>query len=63
LQTIKEPEENEDSVPVRGTTVIKNTSIFKTRDTITTEEELDKYLKELREHLLKLLEESDIRLF
>ncbi|KXS44097.1 MAG: hypothetical protein AWU59_730 [Methanolobus sp. T82-4] len=65
LQIIREEKSdpNDSSVPVRSTKIIKDTSIFKTRDTITSEEELDKYLKELRESLLKLLEENDIRLF
>lgn len=65
LQIIKEPEAASDEivVPVRSTKIVKDTSIFKTRDTIKTEEELDTYLKELRVSLLKLLDENDIRLF
>lgn len=65
LQILRESESGPDEkpVPVRTTCFIKDTSIFKTKDTITSEEELDKYLKELRASLLKLLEENDIRLF
>jgi hypothetical protein len=65
LQTLREKETDHDEVPipVRSTKIVKDTSIFKTRDTIKSEEELDKYLKELRASLLKLLEENDIRLF
>jgi hypothetical protein len=65
LQILRERESGPDEkpVPVRATRFIKDTSIFKTRDTIKSEEELDKYLKELRASLLKLLEENDIRLF
>jgi hypothetical protein len=65
LQILRERESGPDEkpVPVRSTRFIKETSIFKTRDTIKSEEDLDNYLKELRASLLKLLEENDIRLF
>ncbi len=65
LHTIRENKTGSDDVPtpIRSTRSVKDTSIFKTRDTIRSEDELDKYLKELRTSLLKLLEESDIRLF
>ncbi|SFM21245.1 BREX system P-loop protein BrxC [Methanolobus profundi] len=65
LQTLREKETDHDEVPipVRSTKIVKDTSVFKTRETIKSEEELDKYLKELRASLLKLLEENDIRLF
>ncbi|MDI3484826.1 MAG: hypothetical protein PWQ50_46 [Methanolobus sp.] len=65
LQIIKEPEAGSDEVvvPVRSTRVIKDSSIFRSKDTIKTEEELDKYLKELRASLLKILNDNDIRLF
>jgi hypothetical protein len=65
LQTLREKETDKDEapIPVRSTKIVKETSIFKTRDTIKSEEDLDNYLKELRASLLKLLEENDIRLF
>ncbi|MBN2489152.1 MAG: BREX system P-loop protein BrxC [Methanosarcinaceae archaeon] len=65
LQIIKEPEPGSDevAVPVRSTRVIRDTVIFKSKDTITSEEELDRYLKELRASLVKILETNDVRLF
>ena len=65
LQIIREPSSGpeENIPPVRATRIIKDPLIFRSKDTIKNEEELDKYLKSLRESLLKLLEENDIRLF
>ena len=65
LHIIREPEAGSDEVvvPVRSTRVIKDTSFFKSKDTISSEEELDRYLRELRASLLKILDENDIRLF
>ncbi|WP_370576110.1 BREX system P-loop protein BrxC [Methanomethylovorans sp.] len=65
LQIIKDPGDDGDGgvVPARSTKVIKDTSIFRSKDTIKNEEELDMYLKSLRASLLKVLEENDIRLF
>lgn len=65
LQVIHEPkvDDTEPAPPVRGTRVVKDTSVFRSKNTIKSEEELDRYLKELRASLLKLLEENDIRLF
>jgi len=64
LQTIREKKTDEDKekiVPVRSTRVIRDVSVFKTKDTIKSEEELDKYLKELKNALLKMLETDDFR--
>lgn len=65
LLIINEPKEDgtSGSAPVRGTRIINEKSIFKSVGTISTEDDLDKYLKELRASLLKLLEENNIRLF
>ena len=52
-----------DTKPTRDTIYIKDTSIFESKDKITSKEELDKYLKELRESLLEILDKNDIRLF
>lgn len=65
LQIIKEPETGygEVAVPVRSTRVIKDISVFKSKDTITSEKELDIYLEELKASLVKILETNDVRLF
>ncbi|WP_214044222.1 BREX system P-loop protein BrxC [Methanomethylovorans sp.] len=64
LQTIREKEQEkgkEKTVAVRSTRVIRDVSVFRTKDIIRSEEELDKYLKELKAELLKLLEADDIK--
>jgi len=65
LQIIKEPETGygEVTIPVRSTRVIKDISVFKSKDTITSEKELDIYLEELKASLVKILETNDVRLF
>ncbi|WP_321419462.1 BREX system P-loop protein BrxC [uncultured Methanomethylovorans sp.] len=64
LQTIREKEQDkgEESItPVRSTRVIRDVSVFKTKDIIRSEEELDNYLKELKASLLKMLETDDFK--